>query len=147
MVTVYLFTYIVAIVWWSGANAPWYVNVYLVAINVGALAAFLIDKERAVRGEWRIPEGRLHMLTVAGGVLGSGAGMVLAHHKIRKLSFHAMYFVGVVTLGLIASALAPSNSKAGTAQAQAATPVRSPATTAHKTHPHTRRHAAAQPTF
>jgi uncharacterized membrane protein YsdA (DUF1294 family) len=59
MVTVYLFTYIVAIVWWSVADAPWYVNVYLVAINVGALTAFLIDKGRAVRGERRIPEARL----------------------------------------------------------------------------------------
>jgi uncharacterized membrane protein YebE (DUF533 family) len=86
------------------------------------------------------------MLTVAGGVLGSGAGMVLAHHKIRKLSFHAMYLVGVVTLCLIASALAPSNSKAATAQAQAATSVGSPATKTHKTHRYTRRHAAAQRT-
>jgi uncharacterized membrane protein YsdA (DUF1294 family) len=144
-VVVYLILYIGVAVYWSIAKAPWYVNLYLVGINLVALVAFFADKQRAVRGEWRIPEARLHLLTLAGGVLGSGAGMLLAHHKVRKLSFHAMYFLGLVTFCLITCALAPAASNAGGSPTASAATAGSMSAT-RKTHPHTRRHAAAQPT-
>jgi uncharacterized membrane protein YsdA (DUF1294 family) len=141
-VIVYPFCYVIACVCWGVSNAPWYVNAYLTVINVAALVAFFVDKGRAVRGEWRIPESRLHLLTFAGGVLGSGAGMLFAWHKVRKLSFHAMYFVGIVTLCVIATALAPSASGTRTA-AQASAPAASSAATAYKPHPHGHHRATA----
>jgi uncharacterized membrane protein YsdA (DUF1294 family) len=142
-VVVYILPYIFLTVYWYDSNAPWYVDTYLAGINMTAMVAFFVDKQRAVNGEWRIPEVRLHLLTLAGGVLGSGAGMVLAHHKIRKLSFHAMYFVGVVTFCLIASALAPSASKAGANAVTPATSARNSGTS-HQAHPHARHHVAGQ---
>jgi uncharacterized membrane protein YsdA (DUF1294 family) len=137
-IVLYPFSYIIACVCWGVSNAPWYVSGYLTCINVAALVTFCVDKGRAVRGEWRIPEARLHLLTLAGGVLGSGAGMLFARHKIRNLSFHAMYFVGIVTFCAIATILAPS-AKAGTAT-QASNPAASSSAKAHKAHPHTRHH-------
>lgn len=140
-IVIYPFTFIIACVWWSAANTPWYVDYYLIAVNVAALVAFWVDKDRAVNGEWRIPEVRLHLLTLAGGVLGTAVAMVVRRHKIRKLGFHAMYFVGIVTFCMIASALAPSKA----AKAASAAPVTA---VSHKSHTHQKHHGArhdAQP--
>ena len=49
--------------------------VYLAAVNLAAFAAFGIDKWKAVRQRWRIPEATLLGLALAGGALG---GLVLA---------------------------------------------------------------------
>ena len=65
--------------------------VYLAAVNLAAFAAFGIDKGKAVRQRWRIPEATLLGLALAGGALGGLAGMRLFHHKTRK----ARFFVGV----------------------------------------------------
>lgn len=46
-----------------------------------------IDKQKAKRGAWRIPEKTLFMITVLGGGVGSIAGMYLFHHKTKKLIF------------------------------------------------------------
>lgn len=65
--------------------------VYLAALNLAAFAAFGIDKWKAVRQRWRIPEAILLGLALAGGALGGLAGMRLFHHKTRK----ARFFVGL----------------------------------------------------
>ena len=89
---------------WYFSNVPWYVHGYLILINVAAFAAFNIDKRRALKDEWRIPEARLHLLTVAGGVIGSSAGMAFRRHKIRKPIFYGMLFVGFgVMITIVAS--------------------------------------------
>jgi len=137
---VYVILFAFACTYWGTCRAPWYVSLYLAAINIGSLVAFFVDKSRAKRGEWRIPEVRLHLLTLAGGVLGSGAGMFFARHKIRNLGFHAMYFLGIVTFCGIASAMAPAQPEAASAQASS---TGSSSAKAHKTHAHTR-HLAAQ---
>ena len=64
---------------------------YLAGVNLAAFAAFGIDKRKAVRHRWRIPETTLLGLCLLGGALGGLAGMRLFHHKTRK----ARFFVGV----------------------------------------------------
>ncbi len=64
---------------------------YLAGVNLAAFAAFGIDKWKAVRHRWRIPEATLLGLSLIGGALGGLAGMRLFHHKTRK----ARFFVGV----------------------------------------------------
>lgn len=64
---------------------------YLAAVNLVTFAAFGIDKYKAVRHRWRIPEATLLGLSLIGGALGGLAGMHLFHHKTRK----ARFFVGV----------------------------------------------------
>ena len=72
-------------------------------VNLAAFAAFGIDKRKAVRRRWRIPEATLLGLCLLGGALGGLAGMHLFHHKTRK----ARFFVGVpVMLALSLAALA-----------------------------------------
>lgn len=60
---------------------------YLAAINLFALGAFGIDKYRAVKGKWRIPERTLFLLAAAGGSAGALLGMFIFHHKTQKPKF------------------------------------------------------------
>ena len=61
--------------------------IYIATINVIGLLAMLIDKQKAKRGYWRIPEKTLFILTFLGGGVGTIAGMYLFRHKTRKLYF------------------------------------------------------------
>ena len=61
--------------------------VYLLIINGVGLTAMLIDKFKAERGSWRIPEKTLFMITLLGGGIGTITGMYLFRHKTKKLYF------------------------------------------------------------
>ena len=60
---------------------------YLVLVNAAALALMLVDKQKARRGVWRIPEATLLGIAVFGGSIGAIAGMYLFRHKTRHLKF------------------------------------------------------------
>lgn len=60
---------------------------WLTVTNAAAFAAFGIDKRRAVKERWRIPEKTLMILAAAGGAAGAAAGMLVFHHKTRKYKF------------------------------------------------------------
>lgn len=64
-----------------------YLLLFLLAVNLLAFLLMLIDKRRAERGKWRIPERTL--LTVCGlfGAAGGLIGMKLFRHKTRKPRF------------------------------------------------------------
>ncbi len=61
--------------------------IYLVVINIVGFLAMFIDKEKAKRGAWRIPEKTLFLLTILGGGIGTITGMYLFRHKTKKLKF------------------------------------------------------------
>ncbi|MCR5592826.1 MAG: DUF1294 domain-containing protein [Saccharofermentans sp.] len=69
---------------------------YFIFINVITMAVYGIDKLKAVRGSFRIPEKILIGLMAAGGVFGAIAGMLLFRHKIRKPKFIICSFVFTV---------------------------------------------------
>lgn len=46
-----------------------------------------IDKRKAEKGAWRIPEKTLFLLTILGGGIGTIAGMYIFRHKTKKLEF------------------------------------------------------------
>ncbi len=63
--------------------------IYIV-INLIAFAMYGMDKHRAVKQEWRIPESSL--LTVSFfGAIGATAGMRFFRHKTRKMKFKLVY--------------------------------------------------------
>ena len=59
----------------------------LILINIAAFAAMGLDKVRAQRHEWRVPESTLFLLAVLGGSIGAFAGMRYYLHKTRHLRF------------------------------------------------------------
>lgn len=60
---------------------------YLVIINLIGFFAMWIDKVKAKRGSWRIPENTLFTITFLGGGFGTIAGMYKFRHKTKKLRF------------------------------------------------------------
>ena len=60
---------------------------YLVIVNILAFILYGLDKQKAVRKQWRIPEVQLLGIAVIGGSIGAILGMQLFHHKTRKWKF------------------------------------------------------------
>ena len=71
--------------------------VYLAAVNVAAFALYGIDKYKARRGLWRIPEAVLLFAAAVGGSAGALLGMRVFHHKTKKPRF----FIGVPVMLLL----------------------------------------------
>ena len=59
----------------------------LVIMSVIAFITYGIDKRKAVRKKWRIPEATLLLLAFLGGGIGALLGMIFFHHKTRKWKF------------------------------------------------------------
>jgi uncharacterized membrane protein YsdA (DUF1294 family) len=60
---------------------------YLVIVNVLAFLLMGIDKRKAQKGTWRIPERTLFLSALLGGSLGAILGMQVFRHKTRHRSF------------------------------------------------------------
>ena len=60
---------------------------YLLIINAFAFALMLIDKRRAQKNLWRVPEKTLFASAILGGSIGALAGMYTFRHKTKHLSF------------------------------------------------------------
>ncbi len=63
------------------------VIVWLVIINLVAFAIFGIDKKRAKKGQWRIPEKTLFLSAILGGSIGAILGMYFFRHKTKHWYF------------------------------------------------------------
>ncbi|MBD5454699.1 MAG: DUF1294 domain-containing protein [Lachnospiraceae bacterium] len=58
-----------------------YIVLYLAIVNLAGLIVMGIDKLRARKRAWRIPESTLFVIALIGGSLGTTIGMHLFHHK------------------------------------------------------------------
>ena len=77
------------------------VIIYLLAINVIAFLAMGIDKRKAKKGAWRIPEATLMSLVLLGGGIGGIAGMYTFRHKTKKPKFF-IGFPAILTIEIAA---------------------------------------------
>lgn len=64
-----------------------YAVTYLFVINIITFAAYGLDKHKAVKDKWRIPETALIVLAMLGGSIGALGGMLAFHHKTKKPKF------------------------------------------------------------
>ena len=56
-------------------------------INLIGFAAMALDKRRAIRHKWRIPERTLFLIALLFGSIGVLTGMYVFRHKTKHLSF------------------------------------------------------------
>jgi uncharacterized membrane protein YsdA (DUF1294 family) len=77
---------------------------YLLAVSLLAFALMGVDKARARRGAWRIPEKVLFLSALAGGSVGAIAGMFAFRHKTKHLRF-VLGLPAILLAQLIAAAL------------------------------------------
>lgn len=61
--------------------------VYVVGMNILGLLIMGIDKSKAKRHAWRIPEKALFGVSLLGGSIGTWAGMYIFHHKTKHWYF------------------------------------------------------------
>lgn len=60
---------------------------YILAINVVTFIVYGIDKYKAKKNLWRIPEATLLLLAALGGSVGAWLGMGIWRHKTKHLKF------------------------------------------------------------
>lgn len=75
---------------------------YLLLVNVIAFVMYGIDKRRAKKDAWRIPEARLLLVAAAGGSVGAWLGMKVWRHK----TLHKKFRYGVPAIFMLQVALA-----------------------------------------
>lgn len=75
---------------------------YFTAINFIAFFAYGIDKLKAKKGKWRIPESALLLLAIIGGSIGAWLGIKVWHHK----TLHKKFKYGIPLIVIIQIAIA-----------------------------------------
>ena len=76
---------------------------YLLAINAVAFIVYGIDKYKAKKAKWRIPEATLLLLDVLGGSIGAWMGMKVWHHKTMHKKFkYAIPAILLIQIALMA---------------------------------------------
>lgn len=74
----------------------------LVLVNAAAYILMAVDKRRAKKGQWRIPEKTLFLVTGLFGGLGGTLGMFMLHHKTKhwyfRLGFPLLLIIQVALL-------------------------------------------------
>ena len=83
--------------------------VYILAINLILFTVMGIDKRKAKRGKWRIPEKTLFLLAALGGSVGGILGMRVFRHKTKhnsfKYGFPAILIAQLAVIGWIIAKL------------------------------------------
>ena len=60
---------------------------YVIRVNIVGFAEMGIDKRKAKRGAFRIPEANLFLIALIGGSIGCITGMYTFRHKTKHKSF------------------------------------------------------------
>ena len=64
-----------------------YLLIYLLVINLIGFFMMFLDKQKAQKGKWRIPEKTLFLAALLGGSLGTTFGMNVFRHKTKHWYF------------------------------------------------------------
>ncbi|WP_295217742.1 DUF1294 domain-containing protein [Ruminococcus sp.] len=79
---------------------------YLLLVSTIAFCLMGVDKRRAKRQAWRIPEKTLLLVTLLGGGIGGTLGMWCFHHKTRhwyfRYGFPLIALLQIIGLALLA---------------------------------------------
>ena len=73
------------------------VGIYLAIINIIGFLSMAVDKVKARKGAWRVPEKTLFLFAILGGGLGSWIGMYTFRHKTK----HWYFVVGIPMIFVI----------------------------------------------
>ncbi|HWT75042.1 MAG TPA: DUF1294 domain-containing protein [Mobilitalea sp.] len=65
----------------------WLALGYFAAMSIAGFASMGIDKYKAIKKTWRIPERTLISIALLGGGIGSLLGMLFYHHKTKHIKF------------------------------------------------------------
>jgi uncharacterized membrane protein YsdA (DUF1294 family) len=81
---------------------PAFFFLYL-AMSLVTIVVYVMDKRKAVKSQWRIPEATLHICELLCGWPGAMIAQVLIRHKNAKLSFQLVFWAMIiVNVGIFA---------------------------------------------
>ena len=69
--------------------------ILLLIMSVLTFLVYGLDKHAAKSNSWHTPEKRLLVFGLAGGAAGGILGMLVFHHKTRKLYFWIVNLIGI----------------------------------------------------
>ncbi len=72
------------------------VVMYYLVINLCAFTYMYIDKKKAIKDKYRIPEKTLFTLALLGGFVGSHLGMETFRHKTKHMKFYVVNALSLV---------------------------------------------------
>jgi uncharacterized membrane protein YsdA (DUF1294 family) len=70
---------------------------YTFLINILSFTYMFIDKQKAIKAQWRISEKTFFMMAVAGGSIGVYLGMKVFRHKTK----HRTFTIGIPAIFLL----------------------------------------------
>ena len=83
-------------------NVVTLIIVYVIIVNLIGFFLMGIDKRKAIKRAFRIPEATLFLIAVLGGSIGSILGMYTFRHKTRHWYFvYGMPFILILQIALI----------------------------------------------
>jgi len=75
---------------------------YFACLNLAGLISMAMDKRKAIKKSWRIPEATLFTIALFGGSLGSTLGMFLFRHKTKHWYFlYGMPLILLIQIGIL----------------------------------------------
>ena len=74
---------------------------YLVILSFAGLISMGMDKRRAIRNKWRIPERTLLLIAFIGGGIGSFLGIRIFRHKTKHRKFVILLPVAAVLYAIL----------------------------------------------
>lgn len=60
---------------------------YVLIMSIIGFLSMYIDKRKAIKHQWRIPEKTLFIIALLGGSIGSNLGMTICRHKTKHWYF------------------------------------------------------------
>lgn len=76
--------------------------IYLIVLNLLGFSLMGMDKQRARRHQWRIPERTLFLAALLGGSVGALTGMYFFRHKTK----HWYFVIGIPAILILQAGLA-----------------------------------------
>ena len=70
---------------------------YIAVVNIITFYLMRVDKQKAIKNQFRIPERTFFLLSILGGALGTYIGMKIFRHKTK----HASFTIGMPILILL----------------------------------------------
>jgi len=77
------------------------IPLYLILINLIAFLLMYVDKQKAIKRQYRIPESVLLWSAFLGGAIGAYLGMKMFHHKTKHIKFTLGVPVAIITTGVL----------------------------------------------
>ena len=72
---------------WQTPEGHKKIILYFIIINLIGVLVMALDKYKAQKGKWRIPENTLFLVAILGGSIGTLFGMYKFRHKTKKMKF------------------------------------------------------------